>query len=692
MADSSGFTGSSGELRWTVERINPQDGVLGTHYGPFSVDDLGQTYGEGTYKVTRHDPGKQVAMEYVRKIASSYGRRRNPSQSSSPEAAPARPFLQRPWDPASGGVYDPAQGAGQQAAPGVPPRPFYYRDYYAPLQDFARHREPSADGSVATEALRQMGEQNKRLVEQQERARQAGPETSLVQLIQAQQDMWNQRWEEERKREDRRREDEEKKWDRNQQLERDRWERDQKAAKEAHDRELARIKEDNAARLAELKLQADERDKREQERQNFIMEFENKRLDVIKQEAQVHKDRLESELSQTREQMGKLQEATAQELHDTREATTNAIAANKQELEQRLKEKEAQLDKEYRLRERGLDKEHELTSKMLDMQKQQIESQAGDQLMGMIQTVIKEASKSFERYTDLAKLQAMTPEAQAAAIQRGAVDGNVMGAPAQAAPAAQQEPPQRQPSPAAPAPAQAAAGAHKPAGNGHAQQQQPAAPNGEAGGADRMETLLRKGLETQEGREMFQNVISEWALHVSVGNDPSVFATLYLEMLRDEKNGEVRKFSALFFAIMSARPWAKMFAFLRPYLDQESVQIFQKPEAEKFYEAFRAMVYYTMSDYWRQIMVATQQQQGAQAPPQAAVPQPDPGQPVQAAPQAPAPVAPALAAPTMPSPQQFRTINPIPAGVPVEPNGAGANPQAPQGVPVPTRDALRQAS
>lgn len=699
VADSGGFTTPSGEIRWTVERIQPPDGVLGTHYGPFSVEELGQNYGEGTYKVTRHDPGRQVAVEYIRKIGPTYGQTRNPKNYTGTQAGTVqRPFLQRSWGQQS-----------QDASEGVPAqRPFYLRD-----SAFDLGARSGGNDSVAAEALRQMGQQNQRLIEREEKVRQSGPESTIMQFMQAQHDLMNKRWEEERQREEQRRESE-----------RERWEREQKAAREAHDRELQRLKYENEARLAEIKLQNEERERRQEAERKYFLDLEDRRLAIVRQEAEVQQRRLEGELSQTRDQMGRLQEATAQELQDSREATTKALERNKEELDQRFREREAQLEREYRLRERGLDKEHELNREMLNMQKQQIESSAGDQLVNLIQTTVKEASKGFERYTDLAKLQAMTPEAQAAAIQRGAVDGNVLGgpqAPGQQAQGQQghgpQVPAQRVHAPAPPAqqpfepsPARGAAVIEKPAGNGngHGAPAPAAAPvaqaqEGTVGLTERMESLLRRGIDTAEGREMFLNIVSEWALHVSVGNNPSVFATVYLELLRDEKHSEVRQFSSLFFAVMSARAWPRMFTFLKPYLDQEMLGIFQKPEAEKFYEAFRAMIYNTVTNFWGDSMVSAQQgAPQAQAPqaqvPVAQVPQPEMAvpqeSPVVPVPVAPVPVAPPQAAPTVAPPQQFQTVNPLPARAPVEPAGAGATApaQVSQGIPLPTREALRPAS
>jgi hypothetical protein len=658
VADSGGFS-PGGELRWTVERIAPPDGVLGTHYGPFSVEDLGQIYGEATYKITRQEPGRP-AIEFVKKIGPSYGMPRNPkvhAQVATPgqPGTQQRPFFQRPWDQAP--AYDPQAG---HIPPGTAaPRPFYQQPYYGvpQLQPFARPA-PSEEPSVAAEALRQMGLQSQRLIEQQDKARQSGPESQIIHLAEAQQTLWNKRWEEERRHEEERRTAEEVKWERNRQDERERSERERIASREAHDREMQRIKQENDNRIAELKLQSEEREKRATDERKFLFDLEDKRRAIMKQEAEIQQKRLETELSSNRQEMKSLKEQTAEELTATRDATAQAIQNNQKTLDERMRERTEQLDKEYKLRERGLDKEHELNTKMLDFQKQLIETQSGDELYQMLGTLLKEGSKGWEKYVDLQKLQAMTPEAQAAAIQRGAIDGNVMGGPAVASSPVQNQDPQ--------APVQqrqaAAASAQRPSGNGHQAAQTAPAVSPPAGG--RIETIVRDALEDPKGRETFQAIVGEWALHVEVGNDPSVFATLYLEMLRDEKNSATRLFSASFFAIMSARPWAKMLEFLRPLIDAQTLAIFQKPEAETFYEGLRGMVHHEMRGYWNNLMVAAKSKE--EPPAEASQVQ----------------------APVQPGPDQEST-----AQVPVEPSGDRANPQAAApAIPSQQRDSLSQAS
>lgn len=78
LGSSGGFTSPSLEVKYTVERLIPPDGLLGAHYGRFAVEDLGKVYGEGTYKIHKHEPGRPMPIEYIQKIGPSYGQPRFP--------------------------------------------------------------------------------------------------------------------------------------------------------------------------------------------------------------------------------------------------------------------------------------------------------------------------------------------------------------------------------------------------------------------------------------------------------------------------------------------------------------------------------------------------------------------------------------------------------------------------------------
>jgi DNA-binding CsgD family transcriptional regulator len=567
--DSGGFTSSFSELRWTIERIQPQDGVLGTHYGPFTLEDLGQIYGAGTYRITKQEPGK-IAMEYTRKIGDSYGPSRAPKMSS-PSSAPGvvqRPGF-RPWEGREPG--DPSQMPFR--------RPFF------PHGAMERPSGGGGDSGVATEAIRQMGQVQQKLMDQHKDT----PDAKISEFLSAQADLQNRRFDEERRRDDDKRKDDEAKWERRQQEDRTRWEREQLASRDAHDREMLRIKVENDARLKELGLQAEEREKREQERQKFLLELDDKRLQLVRMESEAQQKRLESELNRTRDEMNKIQDRTNAELKETRESTQRALEQNQTELDERLDREREVLEREYKIREKGLEREHELNREILSIQKAQIENQTGDQLFNMIQTFVKEASKGLEKVCELKKLEAMTPEAQAAAAARGTIDGNVLNGPNRQA--------------AAP-----------PATEGEPQPTQPSAPKTPVDGPSGIESRVHAILEQPEGQALFKDIVQEWAQHVSVGNDPSIFATLYLEMLQNQKDSDTRLFCTILFTLMSARPWSKMHAFLKTYLTPEAEAIFSKPQAEEFYEAFRAMVHAQMKEYWVQLTKATQAKQPAAAP------------------------------------------------------------------------------
>lgn len=598
--DSGGFTSPISELKWTIERIQPSDGVLGIHSGPFSLEELGQLYGSGTYRITKQEPGKgNAGIEWIRKLGDNWGPPKAPKAGQSSQQPQT---FQRPW------MRPIPEGREEMG----PMHPGYHRPFFrpAPAQD-------SNDSSVA-EALRQMGQNQRELMHQQKET----PDSKISEFLSAQTALMNQRWDQEREREEGRRKEEEQKWERQRKEDRDRWDREQEAAKQIHDREMQRIKAENEARLKEMQIQADEREKREQERQKFLLDLEDKRHQLVKQEAENQQKRLESEISRTREEMNKVQERTTQEIKESRDTTQKALEQNQAELNDRLEREREVLEREYKIREKGMEKEHELNREILNMQKQHLESQTGDQLFNMIQTFVREASKGLEKICDLKKLEAMTPEAQAAAVARGTMDGNVLNGP----PLPRAESPAVQPA-SAPAPA-----ASVPA-NGS--QPQPI-PEGSSG----IEIRVHKLLEQPEGRALFQDIIQEWATHVEADNDPSVFATLYLEMLQNQKDPDTRLFCTILFTLMSARPWTKMHAFLMPYLTPETAKIFEEQRAEVFYEGFRGMVHAQMKEYWIQLTLAAQ---AKQAKPGAAVP------------------------------QQIAT--PSPAEVPVEPPGEGAKPE-----------------
>jgi hypothetical protein len=617
---SGGFTGANQAVKYTVERIAPPDGHLGTHYGSFSVEELGQNYGEGTYKVTKHDPLQKWPTEHIQKIGSSYGEARSPNHTSQRPPTHGRPFFQRPW-------MGQPQGAPQGEEPERPIfRPSYQRppDNSQAVLEIARQQ--AGNTSAMETALNMVQTMHQQSLASIDAARKTGPDTMVTQFLREQQEITNRRWEEDRAREADKRREEDEKWRRQQEEAQRRWERDQQAERDRHQRELERITREAEAREKQMRLEVEEREKRAAEERRFLLDLEEKKLQLVRQESEATQRRLEAELTRLREETKERAEAANRIVAENQEATRQHIEESQKQIQEQLDREREQLEREHKLKEKALDKQHELEGKMIDLQKESIQNSGGDHIFNTINTVIKEVSKGLEKVVDYKKLEIMTPEAQIAHVAKGSAPaGASQEAPAAAANQAQQPPPQ--------VPPQAAAQEQYPQPQAAAQPaaQQPASKPGpvEAMVENRMETLIRENLR----KPFFQEVLKEWALHVesSVEDgavDATTFANLYLEMMRDPRNDEGRQGCAAFATFMKPRSWKKMLAVLAEAIDAETLATFQKPEAEEFYKQFKAMVLEQITEYWEQFLAA-RQQRGAAAQPNA---QPAAAAPVEQAP------------------------------------------------------------
>src|SRR4029079_4572640 len=220
---SGGFTGAGQVVKYTVERIAPPDGLLGTHYGSFTIEELGQNYGEGTYKVTKHDPTQKFAVEFIQKIGPSYGPARATPHSSQRTQVPARPFFQRAWNPQA------PQAEGEETE-----RPAFRPIYQRPPEnntaclEIARQQQVGNTSAMET-ALNMVQTMHQTSLASIENARKGGPDNVMINILREQQEITNRRWEEERRIQDQRRKDEEEKFQRRQDEEQRRWERDQQA-------------------------------------------------------------------------------------------------------------------------------------------------------------------------------------------------------------------------------------------------------------------------------------------------------------------------------------------------------------------------------------------------------------------------------------------------------------------------------
>jgi hypothetical protein len=595
--------------RYTVERKTPPDGILGQHTAPFDEMNLGQQYGEGLYRLYRYDPGQTRAVETDIRIGPSFGPPRWPQQSR--QERPRQSFV-RPWDRGA------AQGAHEE---GEGHRPSFLRQGYEQPRDdgrerellaFARHGSVAAESS-ANEAIKALGEITRENMKQASEARKSGPETSLAEFFKSQHALTEKRTTDERERDAQHRKDEEEKWDRRQREERAAAERREEEDRKRHERELERIRQEADSRYKQIQAETESRLKfaqaeeesrarRLSEDRKTSTELEDKKFQNMREEARIQREALESELKRSRDEMQHVQDKTSTEIKASQERVTAEVKEMRERTEKEItatresvgadadREREG-LDREHKLREKALDREHELQIKILEAREEAMSKEGGDLVLNTIGTIAKEIAKGFERFVDLKKIQAtadMSPEAQAAAIERGSIDGNVLDVN------------KREKAP--PAPGQGATAAQAPSGNGRTEE-----PEGEIS----MDKIIQGMLK----EPFFAEVIQEWALHVDSGSDPTSFANLYLEWMRDPEDDKGRKACAAFATYMRPRNWEKMFRALKPHLDPETVRIFEKePDAADFYEGFRAMVVEQIRVYWEEFLAARKAQTAGRGP------------------------------------------------------------------------------
>lgn len=597
---NGGFTHVNQTTRYQVERKEPADlaGVMGQHPAPFSDHELGVIYGQGLYRVIRLDPGGKSYETEVR-IGPSYGQARWPRSTGSHQDPRGQ---DRPgyWRRSAG--YTPDDENAQER-PAL--RPSYERSY-----EFARHAQPPAEASVAAEAIKQMGAAHERTMEQFERTRASGPEAFMSKFFAEQQGNWERRMDEQRRIDDERRKDEQDKWQRRMDEQREETKRREEEETKRHDRELDRMKIESSNRLKEIEAGAREREARDKadreardkmsaDERKHQLELEDRRMKLVLEQHKLERERIEDRAKKSEEELKDLHGLTSERMKELQEATQNQIKESDKKLETELEKQRAHQDEIHKLREKSLDKEYDLNQQILDIKKDSIAGQATSEVFQTINTVIKEFSKGLEKIVDLKKIEAMSPEAQAAAVASGKIDGNIIGEPkkGQETP----EPVHAKPVQAAPQPAAQATQAPKNGNGAHPVE----AKQGEA----QMEQVIQDMVD----KPFFKQVLKEWSFHVSKGEDPTTFANMYLEWMRDPMDHEGRKACSMFANFMKPRDWADMLKILGPKLDKETIAVFKSPEAEAFYDGFRAMVVEQIRDYWEQFLAQRKAQRAAAA-------------------------------------------------------------------------------
>lgn len=561
---SFGFTNPNQTVRFQVERKIPADGIVGYHTGQFTEEDLCHLYGEGHYRVLMFTPGRPIPTEHEVKVGPAFGAPRSPKRSSEEHSREPRRYGMR--------------GSDEEGAP--PPR--YERPQYGErsLFEYARHAPAAAAGAssdVTAEAIRQLGEANKRAQEQVESARKGGPDTFITSFFQNQTDLLRKQMDDEKKLQEQRRREDDEKWERRQREVQNEYQRRQDEEEKRHQRDLERLRLETQAKAEAAKI----------ERQ-MLMDLEDKKLALIREEAKLRQDILQQELQANREAMKELQDQTAVQVEAVKTAMQRELERDRQALE-----------REHKIREKGLDKEHELSSKILDIKQESLQKQGGDQIYNLLETVVKQASEGLKQVVDLQKLQSMTPEAQAAAVA-GRGLGNAHTAPAQADSTGVQ---QGAPQPAAP--------------SGSPEAQPEVEVQEEAGGSSHMDAMIQKMVE----EPAFRQVISEWGRQVKFGEDPTAFASMFTDWQNDPSDFQLRKGCSMFVNYIKTRTWPEVLAVIGPKVDRDVLAVFKTKHADDFYEGFRAIVVEQTKAYFEAFMNERQKKGAAEPAAQAPAPE-----------------------------------------------------------------------
>ncbi len=552
---ASGFNFNAPTRKYMVYRDEPRpDGLLGEHVDPFTEQDLAKTYGQGVYRVMRHDPGNPRPFQTVVRVSANYGEPRFGNR-----AAPERPgygrWSSRPW---FRGTEAPREEEGVNE-PQYEQRP---RSMY----DFARHAPSAGSGDATAAAIKALGDLNSKALDQVEQARRQGPDTFMSKFFADQQNQWREQQETQRRQdEQRRREDDERSERRQKEADRE-YQRRQEEEQKRHEREVEKIR---------LEMKA--RDEAREQERKMLLDLEDKRLQVIRDEHRMRQEALQDELKRNREEQKAREERIEKQLQEMQENTGAQMQQHEEKLRHELQREREQLERENKLKEKHLDKEHELQSKILDVKSQQIENQGTNEVFQVVNNLINKFSSGLKEVVDLKKIEAMAPEAQAAAVHKGTIN---VGSKEKDEPAV--EPPK----PAATPNADGGKG-----GNGQA------APVAAAQEEERpMEEIVQQMVE----QPFFKKVLKEWALHVRTKQDATTFVNMYLEWMRDPNDHEGRKATTMFANFIAPRPWAELYKLIKPKLDPEVVKVFDTADAEEYYETFRSLVTEQISAYWEQ--------------------------------------------------------------------------------------------
>jgi len=553
---AGGFTSPGQQTKYTVERFVPNDGLMGTHYGTFTPDDLGRIYGEGQYRVSRQEPGRPP-QGTEQTISSSYGPPKYPKMAGSRP----QPFGARPWD---------RQQDDDPDSPRYSGRHFDPRD--RGISEFARHSAPQSGigEAVAAEAVRQLGDLNRQAMTQTEALRKSGPDTFMTQFFARQQEEWQRQRAEEREREEKRRREEDERVERRQVEEQRRHERD----------------------LEKVRLDTESRAKIEQEMRRTLLELEQKKLDLIKEESRAREQLLIGELEKSRVEAKETRERIVAEMAEVKRQSEERIQNVQAAVEEEIERGRETLKREHDLREKYLGREHELKQEMLKLREDTMGRVNGDGISGVMEKIVKEVGATIKEVVELKKLEAISPEAQVAAAVRSA-DGNVVAADARLDPSAPQS---------------NGGGNGNGNGNGNGGHEAATAPSAPPVPQRPVpgQSLFDAKIVEAVRHPLLQGVLEEWARQIRAGVTPASFAQTYLTWMQDGSDMQTVKGCTTFANYMSTRSWAEMMKVLGPNVPEDTLRTFQTVEAEKFYTTFNTLVIGEMRR-WADTVLAEQQ-------------------------------------------------------------------------------------
>lgn len=525
-----------------VERTAPPHGHLGTHVGEFDPERLAVRYGSGTYRITLKLPGqpRDYVGEYV--VSENYGAPKFPARDHEEEDRAER--AHRPV-----GRAEPFRG-------------------WSPGEAYARNYEASPRAPVvvteaaASEAIRQMGELQRSFLTREAEERKTGPSAFLQDFVRQQDMRWMQIRSEERGKEEERRarEADERKRERDERE--DQWKKAQAETEAAHRREMERIAND-----------AQSRDKREKEHQEFILSLEQKKIDLIQKEMEGREKTLKSELESKRRDAEREIEASREEMASLKESVKEQISSGKKDVEREFSLRKEMLEKEHDLIKDKLSREEALLKEKLELEKQIATANTTDSLVRGAQQLISELRKGLDSVFEHRKLE------------MGMGPGNVTNIPDR-----------------------------RPAGERQAERQPEPV---QTEGSEMPEDFITQFMKDPNGKI----IISEWARQIAAQVTPGTFLGFFMDGYQDPVDHAFRKSCRIFSVYIRTRNWAELKAALDPHVSPEEKKAFSTEWAEAFYESFRVCFFEEVDGFWKG--VAERSQARSQAEPATAAPKED---------------------------------------------------------------------